>query len=37
MWSRRNNISLPKSLVNYCHRVDLLPAVVEAMTKEGLR
>jgi len=37
IWCRRHDIKLPTRLVAYCHRIDLLPPVVEAMTKEGLR
>jgi glutathione S-transferase len=37
IWCRRNDIALPAALKDYCHRIDRLPAVIEAMSKEGLR
>jgi glutathione S-transferase len=37
IWCRKHDIKLPPGLIDYCHRIDLLPPVVEAMTKEGLR
>ena len=36
IWCRRHDIKLPAGLIDYCHRIDRLPAVAEAMTKEGL-
>jgi glutathione S-transferase len=36
-WCRRSDISVPHRLLDYFHRMELVPAVVEAMTKEGLR
>jgi glutathione S-transferase len=36
-WCRRCDIALPRALLDYFHRIELMPAVVEAMTKEGLR
>ena len=36
LWCHRHDIALPARLKDYCHRIDRLPAVVEAMTKEGL-
>jgi glutathione S-transferase len=36
IWCRKHDIKLPPGLVEYCHRIDLLPPVVAAMTEEGL-
>jgi glutathione S-transferase len=36
LWCRRHDITLPAGLLDYCHRISLLPAVIKAMTKEGL-
>ena len=37
LWCRRNDIALPPGLIEFCRSIDRLPAVVEAMTKEGMR
>jgi hypothetical protein len=37
LWCLKNDIALPGRLRDYCHQMDREPAVIEAMTKEGLR
>jgi glutathione S-transferase len=36
-WCRKSEIALPAGLIHYLDVMEQLPAVVEAMTKEGLR
>ncbi len=36
-WCRRADITLPAGLLSYFYRMELVPAVIEAMTNEGLR